>query len=116
MSALNSALIQIAKAGNLVGKVTEDGDIDASDAWTVLKDPSALSGLATIDFAGVVSEAGTLTDAAKASAVAAFKGAFDLAADATEAAVELAVDAAFDILSGFVKGKRAFAALVPKAA
>ncbi len=116
MSALNSALISIAKSLNLAGKVFEDGKVDFKDAGTIIGGLGDLSGLATIDFAGVVSEAGKLTDAAKASAVAAFKGAFDLKEDVKEGAIELAVDALFDLLLAGVKGKGALGAIFPKAA
>ncbi len=116
MSALNSALVSVAKSLNLAGKVFEDGKVDFKDAGTIIGGLGDLSGLASIDFAGVISEAGKLSDAAKASAVAAFKGAFDLKNDVQEGAVELAVDACFDALLAGVKGKAAVAALLPKAA
>lgn len=116
MSALSTALVSVAKASNLVGKVLEDGQVGVSDLGTIIAGLGDLSGLASIDFGAVVTEAGTLTEAAKSEAVAAFAKAFDLKADAAEGAIEGAVDAALTILVGVLKGKAALSVLVPKAA
>lgn len=116
MSALSTALVAIAKAANLAGKVFEDGAVSLSDLGTIIGGLGDLSGLASVDLAGCVNEAGVLTEAAKAEAVVAFSKAFDLKADSLEGGIEGAIDAALTILVGIVKGKAALGALVPKAA
>lgn len=116
MTALSQALVSVAKSANLVGKVLEDGQVGVSDLGTVIAGLGDLSGLAAINLSAVVNEAGALTDAAKAEAVAAFSKAFDLKQDAAEGAIEGAVDAALTILVGVIKGKAALGVLVPKAA
>ncbi len=116
MSALNNALVAVAKAANVGGKVFADGKVDLKDVGVIIGNLGELQGLAGIDLAGVVVEAGKLTEAAKASAVAAFKAAFDLPQDVLESAVEEAVDACLTLLLGALKAKNALGAILPKAA
>jgi hypothetical protein len=110
------ALVAIAKASNVIGKVFEDGAVGLNDLGVIFGSMGDLQGLVGINYAAALSEAGKLSPAVKAEAVAAFKKAFDLPNDVTEAAVEGGVDAAFTVLEGVVKGQAALALLLPKAA
>lgn len=116
MSALSDALVKVARVFNLVGKVYEDDKLSWKDALTVWSGLGDLGALSSIDFSGVASEVGKLSDKAKDEAIAKFVKTFDLPSDASEATYELAVDAAFDILLGLAKGRRVFSHLCPKAA
>lgn len=111
MTALVPALVSVAKASNLVGAVFADGKASLSDVGLIIGGLGDLSGIASIDFAGVLDEAGKLKDADKAAGVVAFKTAFDLPDNTTEAAIELAVDAALGVLVSFDKTKQAIALL-----
>ena len=114
--ALVKVLVAVAKASNVVGKVFADGSVGLNDLSVIFASFADFQGLVNLDYAKAFNEAGKLSPAVKAEAVAAFKQAFDLPGDVTEAAVEGGVDAAFTILEGVVKGQVALALLLPKAA
>ena len=117
MSNLLKVLVAVAKASNVVGKVFADGKVNMNDLGIIFgsfAEIQGLVGLVGLDYAKALVEAGKLSPAIKAEAVAAFKKEFDLPNDVTEAAVEGGVDAAFTMLEGFVKGKDALALILPK--
>ena len=114
MSNLLKVLVAVAKASNVVGKVFADGKVNMNDLGIIFGSFGELQGLVGLDYAKALVEAGKLSPAIKAEAVAAFKKEFDLPNDVTEAAVEGGVDAAFTMLEGFVKGKDALALILPK--
>lgn len=116
MSNLVAVLVAVAKASNVLGKVFADGAVGLNDLGVIFGSLGDLQGLVGLDYAAALGEAGKLSPAVKAEAVAAFKKAFDLPDDVAEEGVEVAVDAALGFVESFVKGQAALALLLKKAA
>lgn len=115
ITALLPALVAVAGALNLGGKVLEDGKADLKDLPSVIGALGELSALTTIKVGQAAKEALDLDDAEHAEVLKAFKVKFDLKDDAPEAAVELYVDAALQALVAYAKSKEATAILFPSA-